>query len=130
MNRKRQIRATPISYDLAVFQPSADSAQSTRSLNFAPGSRLEGKLPLIPANAGIQLKRIDFTCSYYWVPAFAGTNGFRQTSRQITLCVWVTMAFIRSFAFPDFLDSLVSLFAAFVLGTLIGAERSREQRHH
>jgi putative Mg2+ transporter-C (MgtC) family protein len=38
------------------------------------------------------------------------------------------MAFIRSFAFPDFLDSLVSLFAAFVLGTLIGAERQYRQR--
>ena len=95
----------------------------------AGGAReLEGKFPLIPANAGIQLKRIDFTCSYYWVPAFAGTSGFRQASRQITLCVWVTMAFIRSFAFPDFLNSLVSLFAAFVLGTLIGAERQYRQR--
>src|SRR6476646_3339287 len=94
----------------------------------AGGARgLEGKPPLIPANAGIQLKRIDFTCFYYWSPP-SGTSGFRQTSRQVTLCVWVTMAFIRSFAFPDFLDSLVSLFAAFVLGTLIGAERQYRQR--
>src|SRR5580704_18732875 len=61
-------------------------------------------------------------------PRPSGTSGFRQTSRQVTLCVWVTMAFIRSFAFPDFLDSLVSLFAAFVLGTLIGAERQYRQR--
>src|SRR5262249_9996285 len=38
------------------------------------------------------------------------------------------MAFIRSAAFPHFLDSLVSLFAAFVLGTLIGAERQYRQR--
>ena len=38
------------------------------------------------------------------------------------------MAFLRSFAFPDFLDSLVSLLAAFVLGTLIGAERQYRQR--
>jgi putative Mg2+ transporter-C (MgtC) family protein len=38
------------------------------------------------------------------------------------------MAFIRSFALPDFLDTLVSLFAAFVLGTLIGAERQYRQR--
>jgi putative Mg2+ transporter-C (MgtC) family protein len=38
------------------------------------------------------------------------------------------MAFIRSFAFPDFLDTLVSLAAAFVLGTLIGAERQYRQR--
>jgi len=38
------------------------------------------------------------------------------------------MAFIRSFVLPDFLDSLVSLFAAFVLGTLIGAERQYRQR--
>src|SRR3984885_3520410 len=38
------------------------------------------------------------------------------------------MAFIRSFAIPDFLDTLVSLFAAFVLGTLIGAERQYRQR--
>jgi putative Mg2+ transporter-C (MgtC) family protein len=38
------------------------------------------------------------------------------------------MAFLRSFAFPDFLDTLVSLSAAFVLGTLIGAERQYRQR--
>ena len=38
------------------------------------------------------------------------------------------MAFLHSFAVPDFLDSLVSLFAAFVLGTLIGAERQYRQR--
>ncbi|HEX3504229.1 MAG TPA: MgtC/SapB family protein [Xanthobacteraceae bacterium] len=38
------------------------------------------------------------------------------------------MAFLHSFALPDFLDSLVSLFAAFVLGTLIGAERQYRQR--
>ncbi len=38
------------------------------------------------------------------------------------------MAFLRSFAFPDFLDSLISLFGAFVLGGLIGAERQYRQR--
>jgi putative Mg2+ transporter-C (MgtC) family protein len=38
------------------------------------------------------------------------------------------MAFINSFALPDFLDTVVSLFAAFVLGTLIGAERQYRQR--
>src|ERR1700753_1227430 len=38
------------------------------------------------------------------------------------------MAFLRSFAFPDFLDTLVSLGAAFILGTLIGAERQYRQR--
>jgi putative Mg2+ transporter-C (MgtC) family protein len=38
------------------------------------------------------------------------------------------MAFLHSFTLPDFLDSLVSLFAAFVLGTLIGAERQYRQR--
>ena len=38
------------------------------------------------------------------------------------------MAFIRSFALPDFFDTLVSLFTAFVLGTLIGAERQYRQR--
>src|SRR6516225_10662744 len=38
------------------------------------------------------------------------------------------MAFLHSFAVGDFLDSLVSLFAAFVLGTLIGAERQYRQR--
>ncbi len=38
------------------------------------------------------------------------------------------MAFLHSFTFPDFFDSLVSLFAAFVLGTLIGAERQYRQR--
>ncbi len=38
------------------------------------------------------------------------------------------MAFLHSFTLPDFLDSLVSLAAAFVLGTLIGAERQYRQR--
>jgi putative Mg2+ transporter-C (MgtC) family protein len=38
------------------------------------------------------------------------------------------MAFIHSFAIGDFLDSLVSLGAAFILGTLIGAERQYRQR--
>src|SRR6201987_5316739 len=38
------------------------------------------------------------------------------------------MAFLHSFTIPDFLDSLVSLLAAFVLGTLIGAERQYRQR--
>ena len=38
------------------------------------------------------------------------------------------MAFLHSFAIGDFLDSMVSLAAAFVLGTLIGAERQYRQR--
>src|ERR1700744_3584750 len=38
------------------------------------------------------------------------------------------MAFLHSFQLYDFLDSLVSLTAAFVLGTLIGAERQYRQR--
>jgi putative Mg2+ transporter-C (MgtC) family protein len=38
------------------------------------------------------------------------------------------MAFLHSFTVGDFLDSLVSLFAAFILGTLIGAERQYRQR--
>jgi putative Mg2+ transporter-C (MgtC) family protein len=38
------------------------------------------------------------------------------------------MRFIQTFQFYDFLDTLVSLFAAFVLGTLIGAERQYRQR--
>jgi putative Mg2+ transporter-C (MgtC) family protein len=38
------------------------------------------------------------------------------------------MAFIHSFALSDFLDSMVSLLGAFVLGTLIGAERQYRQR--
>jgi putative Mg2+ transporter-C (MgtC) family protein len=38
------------------------------------------------------------------------------------------MAFLHSFAAGDFLDSLISLFAAFVLGGLIGAERQYRQR--
>jgi len=36
--------------------------------------------------------------------------------------------FIHTFQFQDFLDTLVSLLAAFVLGTLIGAERQYRQR--
>ena len=38
------------------------------------------------------------------------------------------MAFLHSFTFPDLLDSLVSLLAAFVLGSLIGVERQYRQR--
>jgi putative Mg2+ transporter-C (MgtC) family protein len=38
------------------------------------------------------------------------------------------MAFLHSFSTGDFLDSLVSLLAAFVLGGLIGAERQYRQR--
>ena len=38
------------------------------------------------------------------------------------------MAFLHSFTVPDFLDSLVSLFGAFILGALIGAERQYRQR--
>ena len=38
------------------------------------------------------------------------------------------MAFLHSFNPTDFLDSLISLFGAFVLGTLIGAERQYRQR--
>src|SRR5215831_10778144 len=38
------------------------------------------------------------------------------------------MAFLRSFTASDFLDSLVSLLGAFVLGGLIGAERQYRQR--
>jgi putative Mg2+ transporter-C (MgtC) family protein len=38
------------------------------------------------------------------------------------------MAFLHSFQLNDFLDSLLSLTAAFVLGTLIGTERQYRQR--
>jgi len=38
------------------------------------------------------------------------------------------MAFLHSFTTSDFLDSMVSLLAAFVLGGLIGAERQYRQR--
>ena len=38
------------------------------------------------------------------------------------------MQFVHTFQLNDFLDTLVSLFAAFVLGTLIGAERQYRQR--
>lgn len=38
------------------------------------------------------------------------------------------MQFIRTFQLYDFFDTLVSLFVAFVLGTLIGAERQYRQR--
>ena len=105
-----------------------------RRAGCAGGARqLVRKSPLIPANAGIQLKRTDFTCTYCWVPAFrrADSGEFPARSHfafRSHSASWSTMAFIRSFAFPDFLDSLVSLFAAFVLGTLIGAERQYRQR--
>ncbi|MGE5158285.1 MAG: MgtC/SapB family protein [Gemmatimonas sp.] len=38
------------------------------------------------------------------------------------------MQFIKTFQVHDFFDTLVSLFAAFVFGTLIGAERQYRQR--
>jgi putative Mg2+ transporter-C (MgtC) family protein len=38
------------------------------------------------------------------------------------------MAFLHTFTLADFLDSLISLLVAFVLGTLIGAERQYRQR--
>src|SRR5262245_24595325 len=38
------------------------------------------------------------------------------------------MRFLTTFQLADFLDTLVSLFTAFVLGTLIGAERQYRQR--
>jgi putative Mg2+ transporter-C (MgtC) family protein len=38
------------------------------------------------------------------------------------------VAFLHSFTVSDFLDSLVSLFGAFVLGAFIGAERQYRQR--
>lgn len=38
------------------------------------------------------------------------------------------MAFLHSFTTADFLDSMVSLFAAFLLGGMIGAERQYRQR--
>src|ERR1700733_6968631 len=39
------------------------------------------------------------------------------------------MRFVTTFQLYDFLDTLVSLFTAFVLGTLIGAERQYRQRN-
>jgi hypothetical protein len=38
------------------------------------------------------------------------------------------MRFLTTFQIADFLDTLLSLFTAFVLGTLIGAERQYRQR--
>jgi putative Mg2+ transporter-C (MgtC) family protein len=38
------------------------------------------------------------------------------------------MKFLHSLTISDFLDLLVSLFSAFVLGGLIGAERQYRQR--
>src|SRR5271166_3505760 len=38
------------------------------------------------------------------------------------------MAALHSFTLTDFIDSLISLFGAFVLGALIGAERQYRQR--
>jgi putative Mg2+ transporter-C (MgtC) family protein len=42
--------------------------------------------------------------------------------------VAIEMRFIQTFQFYDFLDTLVSLLTAFVLGTVIGAERQYRQR--
>jgi hypothetical protein len=38
------------------------------------------------------------------------------------------MAFLRAFSVGDFVDTLISLSAAFILGTLIGAERQYRRR--
>ena len=38
------------------------------------------------------------------------------------------MAFLHAFTVGDFVDTLISLLAAFVLGTLIGAERQYRRR--
>src|SRR3954452_18746915 len=38
------------------------------------------------------------------------------------------MRFLTTFHLADFIDTLISLFSAFVLGTLIGAERQYRQR--
>jgi putative Mg2+ transporter-C (MgtC) family protein len=38
------------------------------------------------------------------------------------------MRFFQTFQFADFLDTAISLFTAFILGTLIGAERQYRQR--
>ena len=38
------------------------------------------------------------------------------------------MAIFHSFGLTDFIDTLISLLTAFVLGTLIGAERQYRQR--
>ena len=38
------------------------------------------------------------------------------------------MSALSAFSWPEFLDSLISLLGAFVLGTLIGAERQYRQR--
>src|SRR5499427_9324744 len=40
----------------------------------------------------------------------------------------ITMGFLQAFSLTEFLDSLISLAGAFVLGTLIGAERQYRQR--
>jgi putative Mg2+ transporter-C (MgtC) family protein len=61
-------------------------------------------------------------CSSHTERAIVGALLGKRTARG------ELMAFLHSFALPDFLDSLVSLFAAFVLGTLIGAERQYRQR--
>ena len=46
----------------------------------------------------------------------------------IRACRGVSMRFLQTFQLYDFFDTLVSLFTAFVFGTLIGAERQYRQR--
>jgi putative Mg2+ transporter-C (MgtC) family protein len=55
---------------------------------------------------------------------FASLNPFYGPCMQGT----IRMAMLHSFSAGDFLDSFVSLLTAFVLGTLIGAERQYRQR--
>jgi hypothetical protein len=57
-------------------------------------------------------------------------NGFGCGGRQEgnALKDRFDMAFLHAFSVGDFVDTLISLFAAFVLGTLIGAERRYRRR--
>ena len=51
----------------------------------------------------------------------------RRTGKTLRIAGW-PVQFIKTFQLYDFLDTLVSLFVAFVFGTLIGAERQYRQR--
>jgi hypothetical protein len=61
------------------------------------------------------------------VIATAGSACSESVWAPLTL-IEKTMRFVQTFQLSDFLDTLVSLMTAFVLGTLIGAERQYRQR--
>src|SRR6202048_3328560 len=61
-------------------------------------------------------------------PPRMATPGCWRCNSPFSTSLRGTMRFLATFQIYDFLDTLISLFTAFFLGTLIGAERQYRQR--